>query len=430
VAAEAHAEITSFRQDGFALGWAWFSETTRRRFGSSHLLFVVVFVFLISISVLLVLCSLLTWVQVRGSMWAWKFTILAGEFGHWFALGTGAVIVAAAGWLNGFERGVVIALGGLAIAGFLRPVWLARRIARELPQTIQAALGGSKPEGVPFDLGWLLRGTPAESELVTTEVFSRVGGMELKLDFYQRGNPRPVAKKPRVCIVVIHGGGWDSGDRTQLSAWNRRWVARGYVVAAITYRLAPQFTWPAQGDDVKAAVAWLKEHAERLGIDAQRLVILGRSAGGQLATAVGYGLRDPAIRGVIALYAPHDLPFAWSVSSEHDALNSVNLFRQYFGGGPDTPERVARYEEASGQLLAREDSPPTLLVHGVPDTLAWVRHSERLAARLSELGVKHYFLRLPWATHGFDFNPNGPAGQLTDFAIDYFIKQVTRDPRR
>jgi acetyl esterase/lipase len=120
------------------------------------------------------------------------------------------------------------------------------------------------------------------------------------------------------------------------------------------------------------------------------------------------------------------MPFAWSVSREDDALNSVNLMRQYLGGPPDTPAQVARYASASGQLLATKDSPPTLLIHGVPDTLAWYRHSERLTVRLKELGVPHTHLQLPWATHGFDFNPDGPGGQLADYAIAKFLAEVTR----
>jgi acetyl esterase/lipase len=197
-------------------------------------------------------------------------------------------------------------------------------------------------------------------------------------------------------------------------------------VAALSYRLAPRWIWPAQRDDVVAAIAWLKVNAGKLGLDPTRLVLLGRSAGGQLATAVGYGTHDPAIRGVIALYAPHDMLFSWSVSRADDALNSIKLMSQYFGGPPDTPARRTLYASASGQLLAQADSPPTLLLHGIPDTLAWYRHSERLAARLRELGVPHYYLRLPWATHGFDFNPDGPGGQLADYAISRWLSAVCR----
>jgi dipeptidyl aminopeptidase/acylaminoacyl peptidase len=94
--------------------------------------------------------------------------------------------------------------------------------------------------------------------------------------------------------------------------------------------------------------------------------------------------------------------------------------RQYMGGPPDAG-REARYESASAQLLARPDSPPTLLVHGELDTLAWVKHSERLSGRLQELDVPHYFLRLPWATHAFDFNLDGPGGQLEGYALEWFL---------
>ena len=211
----------------------------------------------------------------------------------------------------------------------------------------------------------------------------------------------------------------------QLAVWNSRLVARGYAVAAVSYRLAPHWIWPAQRDDVLAAITWLKAHATSLGIDPARLVLLGRSAGGQIATAVGYGADDPAIRGIIALYAPHDMIFTWSVSREDDALNSVKLMRQYFGGAP-SDGRQALYESASGQSLAHAGSPPTLLMHGRPDTLSWYRHSERLAARLQELGVPHFYLELPWATHGFDYNPDGPGGQLADYAITQFLADVTR----
>ena len=98
--------------------------------------------------------------------------------------------------------------------------------------------------------------------------------------------------------------------------------------------------------------------------------------------------------------------------------------RQYFGGPPDSPERSALYDTASGQLLADKNSPPTLLIHGYPDTLVWYRHSRRLAAHLKELGVAHTHIELPWATHGFDYNPNGPAGQITDHAIDDFLRSA------
>jgi acetyl esterase/lipase len=369
--------------------------------------------------------SLLTVVRAPDYIWTWKLAIIAGEFGHWLVLLPAGLALVACFGPAGAGRVITLGLCAVAAAGFLRPVFVAGRLVSALPAGLQAAFG-AKPAPLHLDYGRLYRGAAVPAAAVTTEIFAQPDGQALKLDFYRPGLAKDTLEKPRPCLVIIHGGGWDGGDRRQLDGWNARFVARGYAVAAISYRLAPQWIWPAQRDDVMAALTWLKANATRLGLDPTRLVLLGRSAGGQLATAVGYGAHDPAIRGVIALYGPHDLPFAWSVSRTDDALNSINLFKQYFGGPPDSPERQAHYEQASGQLLARRDSPPTLLIHGVPDTLAWVRHSERLTGRLQELGVPHYFLELPWATHGFDFNPDGPSGQLTDYAIGEFLGTVTR----
>jgi acetyl esterase/lipase len=364
-------------------------------------------VILLILSVFAVLIALLNFVRLPDTTLWWKVTLGVNEYGHWMVL----LLLIQAGlavWATeGPWRWAILGLCSVAGAGFLRPAMGAARLSD--------------------DFSWVrLFWSPATGVgTVRTEVYARPGGRELKLDLYLP----PLGKdsnRGRPCLIVIHGGGWDSGDNTQLTDWNHRWAARGWAVAAINYRLAPAHPWPAQRDDVLAAIAWVKANADRLGLDAGRLVVLGRSAGGQIATAAAYGARDPAIRGVIALYAPHDMQFAWGVSREDDALNSVRLMRQYFGGPPDAPARVALYDSASGQLLARGDSPPTLLVHGHPDRLVWYRHSRRLAARLAELGVDCTHVELPWATHAFDYNPDGPGGQVTDAAISKFLERVTQ----
>jgi acetyl esterase/lipase len=377
------------------------------------------------LALLLAGASLLTLVRAPDWMWIWKLTILVGEFGHWLALLALGLGLLAGFYADGSARVFTLAWCALSLFGLLRPAYLARRIAEKLPADLGAAFGGGSRPGPAFHLGRLYGMGPGPTPIqVTTDVFSRPEGQELKVDFYAPARiPDPGSRRVAPCIVVIHGGGWDGGDRTQLAAWNHRWAARGYAVAAISYRLAPRWMWPAQREDVVAAIAWLKTQAGSRGFDPARLVLLGRSAGGQIATAVGYGAGDPAVRGVIAHYAPQDMPFVWSVSREDDALNSAKLMRQYLGG-PSTGERRERYIIASGQWLARADSPPTLLLHGVLDTLSWDRHSDRLTARLAALRVPHYYLRLPWATHGFDFNLDGPGGQLADYAIGQFLTTV------
>lgn len=353
----------------------------------------------------------------------WKFALLAGEFGYYVAIL--ALLTAAAAW---FSRGSAPALTAaitvvvfLAIALFLKPEMQAARIGAGLPTRLAQAFGPvAMSNGVDARavFSWKqLFGSKPPAVTPQDHVFAP----GLHLNFY-----RATGSAPAPCVIVVHGGGWDSGDKDQLTGLNDWLVREGYAVAAIDYRLAPANPWPAQREDTLAAIAWIKAQASMLGIDPTRLVLLGRSAGGQIATAVGYAADDPAIRGVAALYAPHDMRFVWSISRSDDALNSTKLMAQYFGGPPDGA-RGELYDSASAQLLVRRDvTPPTLLIHGKLDTLVWNKHSERLSARLAEEGIPHVFVELPWAVHAFEINLNGPGGQLTTYALRHFLAAVTK----
>lgn len=334
--------------------------------------------------------------------------LVVGEYGHWLVLLPLIVGGLAAFASSGLWRVLTLILCVGAAWAFMHPAWTAYRM-----------------DSAHFSWRRLYWREVVPRAAVETAVYSKPDGESLTLDLYlpvsvTRSSARPV-------LLVIHGGGWDSGDNQQLTEWNHRWVAQGWAVAALNYRLAPRHHWPAQREDVAAALAAIKSHAARFGLDWRRVVILGRSAGGQIATATAYGLHDPSVRGVIALYSPHDMRFAYGVSRSDDSLNSLKLMRQYFGGPPDTQERIELYDSASGQLLAAKNSPPALLIHGFPDTLVWYKHSRRLKERLDELGVSCTHLELPWATHAFDYNPDGPGGQLTDAAIQKFLARVVQD---
>ncbi len=396
--------------------------------------------------------SSLTVVKAPGYT-TWKLAIIAGEFGHWLALAALAcaatVLVHAVVYSDGDRRaagrnrrvGVSIAAGVLALAAtglFFRPLLVAWRIGRELPYHLTAAFGDRADAGGAdraLEVRRLYRGERVEPVAMRTITITPEGtAAPLAMDFYpaQTSAERPEGDADNgsaPCVIMIHGGGWDGGGRDVLPELNHRLARRGVAVAAISYRLAPEHPWPAQRDDVLAAVTYIKAHAAELGVDAGKLVLFGRSAGGQIATAVGYSANDPAIRAVVALYAPHDLEYVWSIGREDDVLNSPKLLRQFLGGPPDTPERVELYRTASAQFLVSPGrTPPTLLVHGALDELVWVKHSERLAARLTEADVPHHFLRLPWATHAADYNPDGPSGQLIAFSLAWLLDTITREP--
>ena len=345
----------------------------------------------------------------------WRLAILAGEFGYGVALVPLAIVV--------YElcRGTTSALGtftlaaaGLAVLLLLKPAVQAARISRQLPVRLEEAVGPAQPSRAPFSVAELFARGP---QAVAVETMPYSG--DLALDFY-----RAVGRTPAPCVIVLHSGGWNSGERGELPAFNRWLAARGYAVAAVSYRLAPQSIWPAQRDDIAAAVAFLRAKAGVLGIDPARLVLFGRSAGGQLAEAAAYGVPSLGLRGVIALYGPADLNFAYTYGKEDDVLKSPLLLRQFLGGPPAAAQ--AAYDGASAILHVTPASMPTLLMHGQLDALVWHKQSERLAQRLSDAGVPHVFISLPWATHAFEYNVNGPGGQLTTFAVEWFLAAVTK----
>jgi acetyl esterase/lipase len=226
---------------------------------------------------------------------------------------------------------------------------------------------------------------------------------------------REIAAGP--CVVLVHGGGWDGGDRTELAGLNRWLAARGVAVAAFDYRLAPEHPWPAQAADLRVVIKWIRKNAGRLGVDPERLTLVGRSAGGQIAVATAYGEALPGVRAVVALYACHDMDFVWSIRSEHDALNSHKLMTQFLGGGPEGNGQAERFRSASGERLVHAGVPKTLLIHGALDELVWCRHSERLASGLERVGAPHVFIKIPWATHAGEANLHGPSGQIISEAV-------------
>ena len=242
----------------------------------------------------------------------------------------------------------------------------------------------------------------------------------LTLDLYRRGDS--TGQLP--IIVVVHGGKWQFGDSNQLPALNHYLARRGYAVAAINYRKGPENPFPAARNDVIAAMDYLKAHAKQLSLDSNRIVLLGRSAGGQLALVVAFGVRDPAIRGVVSLYAPTDMIYSWENPGNPWVINAHKLLRNYLGGGPN--EKPEAYGQASAMQLAHASAPPTLLLHGGRDELIWLHQSQRLSQRLTELNVQHLLVPLGWADHGFEANLWGPGGQIYLYVLERFLASVLR----
>ncbi|MCY1079288.1 alpha/beta hydrolase [Archangium lansingense] len=359
----------------------------------------------------------------------WKPAVAATEWGHVLAvfplllllLPVGAGLGAQLAWgLAALAALLLLSSLGRAL-GYVKG--LEARFAKLFGNVQPPALPGAPARSAPLVLGDLLSvSTPMVTP--TRHTYREVDGHTLQLDLYRSAG----ATRPLPLVVVIHGGSWNSGDSTQLNWLNSYLAARGVAVAAINYRLAPRHTFPAQRDDALAALAWLKENASSLEIDPTRIAFLGRSAGGQLALLAAYTARDPAIRAVVALYAPSDLNWGWVNPTNPLVMDSPKTLSEYLGG---TPAQVQAHFDAGSPIdFVIPSSPPTLLVHGTRDELVLVEQSRRLARRLEQANVPYLELELPWATHGCDANPAGPGGQITTWAVERFLAAAFQDAPR
>ena len=348
----------------------------------------------------------------------WMVAVGVTELGQMLAIiCLGAIpIVWTESWKGKGAAGMCLIAAILA----LTPVLRAIPLNRELPAQLRIAFGEATPShSAPLRFGDLYRGVSPPEVSVETLVYSTTEGQDLSLDFYPAQSPvlAPL-------VVVIHAGSWQSGDNKDFISMNRYLAGRGFAVADIIYRLAPQSKFPAAADDTRAAIAFLRSQADKLKLDPNRIVLLGRSAGGQIALTVAYSANDPGIRGVISFYAPTDLYYSWENPGNPLVIDSKSVLRDYLGGSPS--EAPANYTLASPIRLVRPGIPPTLLLHGGRDELVSSKQSTRLAKRLEEVGIPHLNLLLPWATHGFDYILRGPGGQISTYAIEYFLEVVTR----
>lgn len=350
-------------------------------------------------------------------LFLWYVAIIVSEFSWMFI----AVLLLLLFWGFRVEHyqlaGTIVGL--LAIALYLLPIIQATFIGNGLKNNLHTAFSTKDDTGSQaFNIWKMIR--MREKELpYKTLVYKQYPGEELKLDYY----PSEITGK-RPCVIVIHGGSWKGGDSRQLPELNSILAHAGYNVASVNYRLAPQNHSPAQYHDVKDAIVYLRSHADELNIDADNIVLLGRSAGGQLALLAAYRLYDMGIRGVISYYGPADMIWGYQNPANPWVYNSCEVLEDYLGGTYNQLPQA--YFDSSPIEAVGENTVPTLLIQGKNDVLVAYGHSTRLAEKLRKYNIRHYFLSLPWATHGCDYNINGPSGQLSTYAVAQFLKSVTK----
>jgi pectinesterase len=255
---------------------------------------------------------------------------------------------------------------------------------------------------------------PWLSSLVTSEynlMYCRQNGRDLHLDaFYPEKATR---EQLRPAVLLIHGGGWRSGDRSQHIPMAQRLAEAGYVAVTAEYRLSTEAQYPAAVHDLKAAIRWLRANARQYGIDTNRIATLGFSAGGQLAALLGATGNVPALEGPdcyqghsSAVQAVVDidglLAFDHPESGEGDDTKSTSAATYWFGG--PKAETLALWHEASPLTYADRQTAPLLLINSSVDRM----HAGRddMLKQLTARGIYSEVHTFPEAPHVFPlFHP-------------------------
>ncbi len=357
----------------------------------------------------------------------YSMALVATEFGYWFAIGSAITLLF--GWSGSAVARISAVLGVTGMLLLSSSVYRAFEYQETLPKRLSAAFGEPAPRAefadvsrpAPMVLRDLFLGIHSTPVRYDERVYAAPNGEELRMDLYHPSYPHTSIPG----VIVVHGGWWQKGDRNEHLGFNAYFAARNYVVAAIDYRLAPRHRFPTAEQDVKSAIDYLKSHATEIGLDPNRIALVGRGAGGQLALQAAYDAKDPGIRGVVAAYASVDLKEAYANPGNIRLLDMRTMLEDYLGGSPDSV--AERYAAASPTTRLGPKAPPTLIIHGQNDPIMSSKQSELLDAELGRVGVPRLLLELPWATHACDKNFVGPCGQITLYAVEHFLGTVMKE---
>jgi acetyl esterase/lipase len=255
---------------------------------------------------------------------------------------------------------------------------------------------------IPFALFLVALSAEAQKNIT----YSETANGPQQLDLYLPAN----AKDPVPLIIWVHGGGWKAGSKENCLPVRLGFTGRGYAVASINYRLTGTAPFPAQIEDCKAAVRWLRAHAGQYGLNPDRFGVWGSSAGGHLVALLGTSGDVSAfdagenlgvssrVQAVCDFYGPSDFTtMGTDPGFERHAL-ADSPESALLGGTPVQKPEAAK--AASPVTYATPDDPPFLILHGDSDQTVPLNQSRRMDAALRTAGVKTELIILPGAGHG------------------------------
>ncbi len=264
-------------------------------------------------------------------------------------------------------------------------------------------------------------------------VYCTNAGVALTMDIYR---PSQVGEAPTPAVLYVHGGGWEHGSSTLggiNASISQMLTQRGILVAAVNYRLAPEYLWPAQIDDVKCAVRYLRANAQQYGIDPAKIGAWGGSAGGHLVSMLGtagpgagfdtgqYLQQSSSVQAVVDMFGPADLTAGgWGPGA-------TSVVQQVFGVAPGQDSSALAH--ASPVTYIQPSDPPFLIFQGTRDAVVPPSQSQELASRLQAAGVSATLIMVQNGGHGFA--PTGGAisptlQEITQTTVDFLSQHLQR----
>jgi acetyl esterase/lipase len=224
--------------------------------------------------------------------------------------------------------------------------------------------------------------------------YGQVDGVHLTMDAHV-----PDGDGPFPAAILVHGGGWVAGDKQQYITYIFQPLSdAGFAWFSINYRLAPQFKFPADADDVESAIRFVKANAARYKVDLRRIALIGESAGGHLVSYVGArNQADSRVAAVVSMYGVHDFVAAavqWK-PLPHELFD-------LFGITAVNAETAPVLIKASPVVYISKEMPPFLLMHGSKDEDVPYEQSVEMCDRMKKAGAHCDLITIEGAPHGMD----------------------------
>lgn len=410
----------------------------------------------IPISVLFLLASVVSAMFTLNALWparrfwplvgagffaSWLTGELASHHLFWQALLTGLFVWA--GGLGDWPSVVAVVIFSLSWIGLLR-IWVQSRRANDVMEAaLQTGLGANYERLIPeecrngLDERWTLRQRlfplpvyDARVECTKNIVFSKAGGIDLRLDVYRA---KGLAKDElRPTVLFVHGGGWTIGSKNdQGKPLANRLAAHGWVVVSANYRLSPRFTFPDHIIDVKSAIRWIREHGRKYGANPDFIVITGGSAGGHLAALAALSPNDPTyqpgfedvdtrVQACVPFYGVYDFTDRKGIFRNSLLLPLVEraVMKKRLS------EARSMFEHASPMSRVHADAPPFFVIHGEKDSLIPVDEGRLFVELLRATSLSPVlYAEIPGAQHAFEVFPSERTGHVLA-GVERFVGAV------